>query len=363
MAPKYFLILSVLGWLCLQFVTPIRANHSIEPSFRSLPKQILQGADLSFGFEEQEEAQMQVLINRYAHEWDNYTQKLFGKAIYYFPVFSYHLKAAGLPDALKYLPLIESHLLPEAESPRGARGLWQFMPATARHYGLRVNTKEDDRLDPQLSSAAAATMLSELFETFGDWKLVLAAYNCGPGRVKRAIAKARSTRYEDLKAHLPQQTRQYLRKFSAMLYVGNHAKALGLVPEVNIHTLEGNWEEVPIITGYDLKQLAKLAGLNYEFLLNLNPKGSHSKATRNLILPDYAAHRLHELSTKIHGRDLNSLVATAPVNLVDIIFCEGEGLTSRCLPMLSLPMDNPPSQNGPERLMTWVVLPRYSLLN
>lgn len=362
MTPKYLLSISVLGWFCLYFTTPIHANQSLKETLHDLPQQILHVSDLAFG-ETNQDAQVQDLIDRYAHDWDYYTEKLFGKAIYHFPIFSHHLEAADVPDALKYLPLIESHLVPDAESPRGAKGLWQFMPATAQHYGLRVDEEVDERLDPQLASAAAAKMLRELFDTFGDWKLVLAAYNCGPGRVKRAITKAQSKRYEDLRPYLPRQTQQYLQRFTAMLYLGEHAQDLGLEANISEAALVKNWEQVSVSASYDLKQIAELAGLNYTLLLGLNPGLSSTENGRKLLLPDYAAQRLNTLSEKVHGRNLEELSAIPTIHLADLVFCGEVGASALGLDIPLLPDEKSPARHWQELIMSWVVLPRLSLLS
>lgn len=360
MAPKFLRSISVLGWLCLYVITPIHANQSLEQTLSNLPQQILHVSDLSFSKDKQD-AQVQVIIDQYAHQWDYYTERLFGKAIYYFPIFSHHLKAAKVPDALKYLPLIESHFVPDAESPRGAKGLWQFMPATARYYGLRVDAEVDERIDPQLASEAAAKMLSELFETFGDWKLVLAAYNCGPGRVKRAMAKAQSNQYADLAHYLPRQTQQYLKKFTAMLYLGNHLQDLGLRPTVSADALAQNWQQVPISTRHNLRQIAQLAGLDYGLLSGLNPESELTGESRMVLLPDYAAQRLHTLSMEVHGRSLEDLVAVPAIQLSQLLFCSDRNVATSS-DAATKPGEKNPIRHWQELMLSWVVLPRWSLL-
>ena len=140
------------------------------------------------------------------------------RAEWYFPVFEPYLKNAQVPNILKVLPMVESGLNPEATSHKGAVGLWQFMPSTARHYGLVVHELADERKNVQRSTQAAARLLSELQGEFKDWLLVLAAYNCGPGKVQRAIRQTGSRDYAALKNHLPRQTRRYISRFIAIAH-------------------------------------------------------------------------------------------------------------------------------------------------
>ncbi|NRB61569.1 MAG: lytic transglycosylase domain-containing protein [Saprospiraceae bacterium] len=158
------------------------------------------------------------------------TAKILGRGITLFPVFSRHLSEKGLPLGLKYIPMIESGLRLEAHSYAGASGPWQFMAQTARFYGLTVNDTLDERDDIHRSSAAAAEFLSDLHRQFCDWELVLAAYNCGPGRLRQAIRKANSNRFIDLRPYLPSQTQQYVAKFKAATYVANHYASYDIEP-------------------------------------------------------------------------------------------------------------------------------------
>ncbi len=160
----------------------------------------------------------------------NETAKLLGRGLEHFPTFSDYLRAQGLPEGLKYLPMVESGLQGDAISPAGAGGWWQFMPATARYYGLTVSDSLDERTDIHLSSQAAAKMLADLHRQFCDWRLALAAYNCGPGRVKKAIRRMGTSEYSELKSALPTQTQHYIAKFIAATYVANHYVAHQIQP-------------------------------------------------------------------------------------------------------------------------------------
>ena len=149
---------------------------------------------------------------------------LLGLSDYYFPVFEAELNKAQLPLELKYLPVIESALRPTAISRAGAGGLWQFMVATGRMYGLEINSLVDERMDPYKSTVAAVRYLSDLYSIYNDWHLVIAAYNCGPGNVNKAIRRAGGKRdYWAIYPFLPQETRGYVPIFIAANYAMYYA--------------------------------------------------------------------------------------------------------------------------------------------
>jgi Transglycosylase SLT domain len=168
-------------------------------------------------------------LNRYVKLGKRQSTALLKRALFYFPIFERHLNSRDLPMALKYLPMVESELRENVVSPYRAAGLWQFIPVTARHYGLRVGKPLDQRFDPELSSGAAAVYLSELYAEFGDWFLVLAAYNCGSGRVRKALRHSRIDTYEGIRLQLPRQTRRYISKFIAAACLANHYQDYGIV--------------------------------------------------------------------------------------------------------------------------------------
>lgn len=137
----------------------------------------------------------------------------------YFDMMSKVLTQHGLPAQLQYLAVIESELKPSAKSWVGAVGPWQLMPATARLLGLKVNGRVDERKDFVKSTNAAAKYLSELYDIYQDWPLVIAAYNCGPGNVNKAIAKAGSSNFWALQNYLPTESRNHVKKFIATQYI------------------------------------------------------------------------------------------------------------------------------------------------
>jgi membrane-bound lytic murein transglycosylase D len=137
----------------------------------------------------------------------------------YFELYDKILSANGIPIALKYLSVIESHLQPNLQSWAGAVGPWQLMPDEARRFGLILNSQTDERTDFTKSTQVAAKLLKELYNEFGDWLLVIAAYNGGVTRVKQAIAKAGSNNFWDIQYYLPEETRNHVKKYIATHYV------------------------------------------------------------------------------------------------------------------------------------------------
>lgn len=153
---------------------------------------------------------------------------------YYFPMFEEALDRHGLPLELKYLPVIESALNPIAVSRVGATGLWQFMLRTGKSYGLEVNSLVDERRDPYKSTEAAVKYLKDLYAIYGDWNLVIAAYNCGPGNVNKAIARSGGKRdYWEIYYKLPKETRGYVPAFIAANYIMNHFSDHNICPAHN----------------------------------------------------------------------------------------------------------------------------------
>ena len=143
---------------------------------------------------------------------------MLGVSPYYFPMMEQQLDRFQIPLELKYLAIVESSLNPKARSRSGATGLWQFMYPTGKEYGLEVTSYIDERLDPLKSTIAACTYFEKLYSMFGDWHLVLAAYNGGPGYIKRLMTKTELTNYWDLQPHLKKETQNYVPKFIAISY-------------------------------------------------------------------------------------------------------------------------------------------------
>ncbi|HYK02488.1 MAG TPA: transglycosylase SLT domain-containing protein [Thermoanaerobaculia bacterium] len=175
-----------------------------------------------------------------------------------------------LPKGLAYLPVIESAYMPTLTSRVGAYGIWQFMPATAREYGLRVDWWVDERADPQLSTRAAAKYLKDLHRMFGDWSLALAAYNCGPGRVRRTLTEAGVSSFWELldAGLLPKETRGYVPTFYATLLIASDPETYGFtLGKVQEH----DEKEVELRGPLSLAYVAEVTGLNEDLLKEMNP--------------------------------------------------------------------------------------------
>lgn len=175
-----------------------------------------------------------------------------------------------LPKGLAYLPVIESAYMPTLTSRAGAHGIWQFMPATAREYGLRVDWWVDERADPQLSTLAAAKYLKDLHRMFDDWSLALAAYNCGPGRVKRTLAESGLSSFWELldAGLLPKETRGYVPTFYATLLIASDPETYGFTLG---RVLEHDEKRVDVRGPVSLAYIAEALGLEEELLKEMNP--------------------------------------------------------------------------------------------
>lgn len=170
-------------------------------------------------------------IDFYAIKKRRQVENMLGLGKYYFPIFEDILDKYDIPMEFKYLPVIESALNTGAVSPVGAAGLWQFMPSTAKMYGLEVNTLVDERRDPIKASHAAALYLKDLHRIYGDWHLAIAAYNCGPGTINKAIHRSGGKRdYWSLYPYLPAETRSYVPIFIAANYIMNYYSNHNLCP-------------------------------------------------------------------------------------------------------------------------------------
>lgn len=198
---------------------------------------------------------------------------LLNLASYYFPIFEKAIKDAGLPEELKYLPIIESGLKAKAKSHMGAGGLWQFMPATARGYDMTVNSTLDERSDPYVSSEKACVYLKKLYNQFGDWGLAIAAYNCGGGTMQKAIRRAGGDasqhNFWTVCNYLPAETRKYVPKFIAMTYIMTYYTEHGM-PKVTVAN-PLTTDTIRVNEKGSLKNVASMVNLPIEDVKNLNP--------------------------------------------------------------------------------------------
>lgn len=214
---------------------------------------------------------VQKFIDRYTGRLRHSVSYMLGASNFYIPIFEEALEAYGLPLELKYLPVIESALNPKATSHAGAAGLWQFMVATGKQYGLEINSLIDERRDPIKSSYAAAHYLKDLYNIFGDWSLVIAAYNCGPENINKAIHRADGQAdYWKIYPYLPRETRGYVPAFIAANYVMNYYCEHNICPMRT--TLPAKTDTVVVSKDVHLKQIADVCGIDIEELRTLNPQ-------------------------------------------------------------------------------------------
>ena len=198
-------------------------------------------------------------------------ERLIGLSSYYFPMFEEKLAGYDVPLEVKYLTIVESALNPLAKSRVGATGLWQFMYATGKQYNLEVNSFVDERQDPIKASEAAAKFLADLYGMFGDWDLVLASYNAGPGNVAKAIRRSNGlTNYWNIRPNLPKETQNYLPAFYATMYLFEYAKEHGIVADpAPFKMIETDTVAMKRMVSFE--QLSDLLDISKEEIKFLNP--------------------------------------------------------------------------------------------
>ena len=228
---------------------------------------------------------VQKFIDRYSGRLRYSVSYMLGAANFYLPIFEEALEAYQLPLELKYLPIIESALNPKAVSRAGATGLWQFMIGTGKQYGLEVNSLVDERRDPVKSSYAAARYLRDLYRIFGDWNLVIAAYNCGPENINKAIHRANASTakpqdgeeapalnkdYWHIYPYLPSETRGYVPAFIAANYIMTYYCDHNICPMTT--RLPAQTDTVVVNRNVHLEQVAAVLNLDIDMLRSLNPE-------------------------------------------------------------------------------------------
>ena len=210
-------------------------------------------------------------INMYTQRRRQLVEEMLGLSLYYMPFFEQALEKEGVPLELKYLPVIESALNPDAVSRVGATGLWQFMLGTGKIYGLKNNSLIDERRDPVKSTWAAARYLKDLYDIYQDWNLVLAAYNCGPGTINKAIRRAGgATDYWTIYNYLPKETRGYVPAFIAANYIMTYYCEHGICPMET--QLPNATDTIHINKDLHLQQVAEVCNINLDQLRSLNPQ-------------------------------------------------------------------------------------------
>lgn len=194
-----------------------------------------------------------------------------GLGQHYFPLFEETLHKYNVPLDVKYLPIIESSMNPFAKSWAGATGMWQFMLATGKAFGMDVNDYYDERRDPAIATEAAAKYLSKLHSIYDDWLLALAAYNAGPGNVNKAIARANGTKnFWKIRPYLPSETQEYIPKLIAVIFVMHYAETYNILPTKPSENLLAT-DTFKIYNKVSLKYICELSGLDSAYLHFVNP--------------------------------------------------------------------------------------------
>lgn len=259
-------------------------------------------------------------INVYTKKRREQMRLMLGLSDYYFPMFEEVFDLYGVPYELKYLAIIESALNPRAVSRAGAVGTWQFMYRTGKHYGLRINSLVDERKDPLKATHSAAKFLSDLHGIYGDWTLALAAYNCGPGNVNKAIRRSGGKRnFWDIYYYLPRETRGYVPAFIAASYAMSYHQEHNIYKkavEITLHT-----DTIMIDEYLHLKQVAEVLDIPVKEVRDLNPQYRYDvipateKQTYALTIP------LAQTSNFIDLQD-------SIMNYKDSVFFNNENLTA-----------------------------------
>ncbi len=254
------------------------------------------------------------------------TETTLGRASLYFPIFEHFLRKYDLPEELKYIPYIETRLKTRAVSIKGAIGLWQFMPYTAQRYQLRTNDLVDDRYDPIRATEAATRFLQDLYVEFDDWLLALAAYNCGAGRVQKAVRLSKSRDFWKVQRYLPTETQHYIPRFITAVYIGEFYKAHQLKPQHYIF----NFRNVKVLKlrqseSVRLSDLAKVTDLPVNTIRMLNPAYVQGIVPYNqrgnyLLLPTSTIARAQRYLSKINGRTAMEvkLIPISPIAAVPV---------------------------------------------
>ena len=228
---------------------------------------------------------VRAFILRYVRRSPKQVARMMRMSEYYFPIFEEKLNLYGLPYELKYLPIIESALNPIARSHVGASGLWQFMPATGKLYGLEINSLVDERMDVVKATDAACRFLGSMYAIYKDWNLVIAAYNCGSGNVNKAIRRAGGKRdFWSIYPFLPRETRNYVPIFIAANYAMNYGQEHGICKAPIEKTMLT--DTICTTQRLHLQQVSENLGISMDELRRLNPQYSRD------ILPGGTAYAL-----------------------------------------------------------------------
>lgn len=265
-------------------------------------------------------------IDYFAYRKPSYTRTVMERMPFYFPLYEKMLAKHNMPDELKYLSIVESALNPRAMSRVGAGGLWQFMPYTGKDFNLNIDDYVDDRMDPNKATEAACRYLKDLHRTFGDWELALAAYNCGPGAVRRAMRRTGGTTFWTCYDGLPKETRSYVPQFIAMTYMMNYGNDHGIVAERPDYPIA--FDTIQINSYLNLKTFASLSGLSFTDLQKLNPSITADQ------LPEYTRNHMLRIPSERHSyvqtyrKIIMDSASKMPVMMENVLLAHNENVPS-----------------------------------
>lgn len=250
------------------------------------------------------ERYLQFLLNRPQH-----VQRLRTRADTYFPMIERVLAEEGVPDELKYLAMVESALVPVAQSHAGAAGMWQFIRATGRAYGLRAESEIDDRLDPEAATRAAARHLRDLYDRFGDWQLALAGYNCNPAVIARGVRRfedrtGQTATFWDIDHVIPRETRAYVPMFIATALILSNPEAYDFPPHEPGATY--TFDRIPVAGGTRITDVARIIDVDTAVLRALNP------SLRRDRVPDVRVPHMFRIPAGYYADHAESLDRLAP---------------------------------------------------
>lgn len=229
-------------------------------------------------------------INGYTIRKREKTEDMLTRTLIYFPIIEKYFNNSDLPKDLRNLAVVESALNPVAISKSGAMGLWQFMPETGYQYGLNISSYTDDRCDPHKSTISAIKLLKDLYRSFGDWELAIAAYNSGPNRITSAMKLARSNDFWRIRKYLPKETQNYVPAYIAANYILSFYQEHNLVrrqPNLDLQITNN----LKVHNSISFAMLSSLTALPIEMIKQLNPTYSRdyipsSTEGNNLVLPE-----------------------------------------------------------------------------
>ncbi|WP_300797258.1 lytic transglycosylase domain-containing protein [uncultured Alistipes sp.] len=245
-------------------------------------------------------------INRYIDPQYGTISRILGMSKYYFPLIEDELLKEGMPVELRALPIIESALSPTAVSRMGAVGLWQFMPSTGKSYGLEINSLVDERRDPVRATQAACRFLKDLYAIYNDWTLAIAAYNCGPGNVNKAMARSGGKNFWEIYDYLPSETRGYVPAFIGATYAYAYHRQHGIEPTeppipLSVDTLRINrllhFGQISSTIDLDIETLRQL---NPQYRMDIVPA---TTKTYTLVIPQRNVAQYIEHEQEIFAKD------------------------------------------------------------